>query len=431
MMKCFRAIGNVVAYLLFLTLASSVIVFAALELSPSLLNAVNLDSVRYYAQKKRNVTDEKLVFRPKSKNKTYKTTLNGDLYAIDPNLSRLVQPMALPYVANFEDGFRVNSSDPPFDVVVLGDSFIAIGENDQVTFPELLARESGLSVFNLGRAGYGPYQYELLFEERKHLKPKYALFCFFSGNDIRDTRNYLEFLSGGDYGSYLRHRSVILRYGVALSDSVGVLRKALLSIFEAIRSKLERTISASSYWHKETPKKEKKMPDYIGGIRVGGETVLMRFSYWNTKMDADELIKEREWVSLDAILERFNESALSNGSTPIAIYIPTKLQVYGEKYEADASGIGFVNRISDQLKYERNSLNAFSRLVNKHGILFVDLYHPFKRELEEGRLTFYSFDTHWNSHGRAVAAVILTEAIKRLMSGDPRSVIIRNKRSDV
>jgi hypothetical protein len=206
-MTIVRGLFKCLRFLAYLPLATSFLLFALIEVFAAFLDVVNLDSIRYYAQKRGNQVDDKLVFRPRVGELTIDTVFNGDLYDIDPALADVVQPMAMRYTASYVDGFRANSSSPPYDMLVLGDSFVDIGESDTSTFSDLLAIASGLRTFNLGRGGYGPYQYKALFSEYLKLRPRYAVVCFFAGNDVLDVKRYEKFLTGGNYGIYVRGKN--------------------------------------------------------------------------------------------------------------------------------------------------------------------------------------------------------------------------------
>jgi hypothetical protein len=143
-------------FLTYVCVASSLLFFSLIEIFPELQNKLNLDAIRYYAQKRGNVVDDKLGYRPRLTNFTYETVFNGDLYDVDPHLAEVVPPLALKYTATYKDGFRANSSPPPYDMLVLGDSFLEIGENDSSTFSELVGKYGGLATFNLGRGSYDP-----------------------------------------------------------------------------------------------------------------------------------------------------------------------------------------------------------------------------------------------------------------------------------
>jgi lysophospholipase L1-like esterase len=74
------------------------------------------------------------------------------------------------------------------DIVTLGDSntygsFVARG----AAWPHLLADRTGVSVYNMGVAGYGPAQYFLQTEDALQMSPKLIIIALYFGNDFLDT----------------------------------------------------------------------------------------------------------------------------------------------------------------------------------------------------------------------------------------------------
>lgn len=262
---------------------------------------------------------------------------------------------------------------------------------------ELFKTKSGLSTFNAGMAWYGPYQYVELFVQviEKYVnvqegQTQYATFCFFSGNDIRDIQEYERWLDGGAYYKYLPQQNFLERYITAMSDILralipDILKRAIRSIFR-------------------TPIDYK---DDLGFVTVADEQKLMRFAYWNEKRTADQLLESKEWEKLRELLKQFADIANKNHIIPIVLYIPTKLQVYGNLYVNNKSGVRFIANIEDQLKYEKNSLEAIKSMTTELDIRFVDLFSYFKELALYDELLYYPFDTHWNINGRKHAAKYL------------------------
>jgi hypothetical protein len=402
-----RAVLKRLLFVAYLGLATSLLLFTLIEVVPGLLGVINLDAIRYYAQKRESVADDQLVHRARVPDFTVDSVFNGDQYAIDPELARQVPPLALKYTATYKGGFRANSSSAPFDMVILGDSFLEIGESDGSTFSELVARRSGLATFNLGRGGYGPYQYQILLAEYLKLRPRYAVVCFFAGNDMADVRNYDDFLAGGDYGSHLRERSFFARYAIAASDTFVALQKALRERIVPGLKGLARDARSAMRGVREPEQGPGRIRDYIGAIRLNDRAIPMRFSYWNPKQSADELLNEKEWQSLKRVLAEMKSVTARHHVELVIVYIPSKLQVYGRHFVERESGAGFLRRIPDQLRYETNTLEAFTAVTKELGLEFVDLDTHFKRLAAEGELLFYPFDTHWNARGRELAADLL------------------------
>jgi len=182
-------------YICALTLFTSFALFFAIELRPSLIDAFGLHRIRYYLLKKTDYpSDPKLVFT-RGPSAPVRARLSGDLYRTEYG-----DPEPFDYAATYTpEGFRSNSSAAPYEMVVIGDSFVEIGEDDSMTLSERLKAETGLSTFNLGRGWYGPHQYvELLRRYGLGLRPRFAVLCIFSGNDIEDIRQYEQWAKGGD-----------------------------------------------------------------------------------------------------------------------------------------------------------------------------------------------------------------------------------------
>jgi hypothetical protein len=127
-------------------------------------------------------------------------------------------------------------------------------------------------------------------------------------------------------------------------------------------------------------------PD-LARIRLGEQEVPMIFSngYWNSLCTSDELLMGQEWRSLRGLLVEFKELALEHDIIPIVLFIPTKLQVYGEFFSVQ-SGENFMRRIDKQLLFQDNSVEAMRKLTLELNIRLIDLTPGFRRLAEGGEL---------------------------------------------
>ena len=105
-----------------------------------------------------------------------------------------------------EHGFRNPSPWPKqADVVVVGDLLaFGYGVDDDQARPRLVAKAlPGITIINLGLAGFGPQQYLRVLESYGFaLHPKLVLFMLFSGNDLTDARAFQEWLDADTDLSY-------------------------------------------------------------------------------------------------------------------------------------------------------------------------------------------------------------------------------------
>ncbi len=132
-----------ISYSLIFVFIISFSIFLTFEFLPSLPKILNLQKIRYYALKSRYSTDQTLVFTKNFNQSHYKGILNNQINGSNRHKTN--------YTASYNDaGFRINSSEPPYDLAFIGDSFIEIGTTNRSTLSEQVKERSGYSTFNLG-----------------------------------------------------------------------------------------------------------------------------------------------------------------------------------------------------------------------------------------------------------------------------------------
>ena len=354
-----------------------------------------LAPIRYYAARSHYRPDPILIFVPRRTGSTEEFDFRGDLYS--PVYGVPVTPVRQTHSYN-ELGFRRNSAAPPFDVAVIGDSYIQDGETDRSTLSERLRAVTGLASFNLGRAWYGPHQYvELLKRYGVGLRPTYALFCFFDGNDIQDIVEYERWQRDGRYYAHYhdpaRH-GLARRYLIALGDTIAFARE---------------TLELGSRWRGAKSPRGRLHPD-VALVQLGATQVPMRFSYWNDPASVEQLLASAPWQSLRSLLAEFRDVSVAHTVTPIVVFIPTKVQVYG-RLVGPGSGEGVLARIPGQLAVEKNSAEALTEVARALDIAMVSLQPYFQCLAAEGELLYHPFDTHWNAAGRQAAADAIAASI--------------------
>jgi hypothetical protein len=384
-------------------LVASLLLFSLFECFPSLLALVNLQAIAYYALKRELIADPALVFVPRKVDYVLQTTWIGDLYAPEYG----VDVVPIPYVATTNaEGFCPNSAGPPYEIVLVGDSFLVTGEDDASTLSERLRVVSGRATFNLSRAWYGPYQYlELLKRYGLALQPKVVLLGFFAGNDIEDIREYHRWRREQRYYFYADHaqRPFFVRYAVALADTGASLRRTI-----AKRLARQTRPVALGEIH----------PD-LGVIQVGGQAVPMVFGYWNPDGSAEQLLATTEWQALHALLTEFHDLCRASGILPVLLYIPTKSQVYGE-YATARSGRRFVQAAARQHLIRTNMVAALTTLAQQVELPLINLLPVFEQHAAAGRLLYYPFDTHWNGEGIQAAADYIWQELQPWLTTSPR-----------
>lgn len=377
------------------------ILFSFLEVFHGILDKLSLYIIPYYAQKMEFLPDEELVFVPKRKPPyEYKSIFKGDLYLEKYKLQAPVINYSASYGAN---GFRSNSSQAPYEVVLIGDSYLEIGESDDKTLSEQLKALSGFRTYNLGRGWYGPYQYLIILRRYAiEQSPKFVLFCFFSGNDIKDIDQYDNWRQGGDYYHFVLSRSFLNCFYIVLSQvAIGLPKHIINSWRKHINIGVDQ---------------QEELNSDIGFVRIGNQELPMRFCNWNPTVSAEELLTTHAWISLRKILADFRVISYQQKIVPVIVYIPHKMEVYAELI-TDQSGLSFRKRLDKQLVLMDNSITAFRRIATDLHIDLVDLTPAFRAFARKGELLYYPFDTHWNLLGRQIAARLIGGRLREIESG--------------
>ena len=376
-------------YFLFVLFASTFLLFAVLEFSPPLARNPFLLHIKYYATRETYIPDPQLAFAYRAHHHI-DVQFFGDRFSGDEG----VPVPGIHYVANYTaENFRVNSSAPPYDVAVIGDSYVEVGETDDSTLSERIKATSGLSTYNLGRGWYGPNQYlEMLKRYAIPLHPKYALFCFFSGNDIEDLKAYKRWQRTGRYYSFEDPARAwfVRRYFAAFFDTAEYLVDA------AVKSWRGREGHGLD-------------PD-LGVFQIGPDKVRLKFDsdYWNATKTAGQLLATEPWQDLGSVLKQFHDLSAAQGITPVVVYIPTTAQTYAAQFTGEG-GSDVQENIRTTRQFQSNAAEALGALADKAQTRYVNLLPVFQC-LGKQKLLHYQFDTHWNRDGRDAAAQYITYA---------------------
>ena len=376
------------AFAVYSSFAVTLLLFGLFEIVPGAIAPCGLESIRYLALRSRYVPDPDLVVAPRRTSYRFLSRSRGDLYSAELGVEA-------PWIrgdASFnEHGFRSNSSGPPYDVLVVGDSFVGTGETDSDTLSERLRTVSGLATFNLGRGWYGPPQYVTLLRRfGPELRPRWALFCFFEGNDLEDIRQYARWSEGGGYYDFsVLERNVLTRYGIALRDTGRLLRDVGANAWRRIVAE-----DRGDGW---------RTHPRVGVIPLGDRSVIMRFDYIPERTLGDLRREPDALPRLRAALAEFRSLSVGTGIIPVVVLLPTKFQVYGS-LAGPGSSAAFLSLVREREGTGTASHDAVTAMAAELAIETIDLLPVFRDRASHGELLYHPFDTHWNSFGRQVGA---------------------------
>ena len=273
----------------------------------------------------------------------------------------------------------------PLDLIVLGDSFgVAAGTSQEEILSSQLARDFGLSVYNLSISREGPQQeYANLLLEGQRLNTREGacvLWLIFTGNDL-DDQYYPELENPRPLRTGLLSR---------LASNISDFRS---------RSPVRRLLSRSGM----NLVLEKKFID--------GRQVLFHEDYARRRgRTAEEIMRHPNLSNLKTTLGAMERLAGERRLNVSVALVPSKEEVYSWLLEGappwstrDApSGLS----------------NVLRGLCEQHRFRFLDLkpalVEASKREYEKsGALLWWRDDTHWNVEGQRAAATVIYETLLR------------------
>src|SRR5262245_46589345 len=379
--------------------------FIFLEMFPTAIPYLHLQRIPYFGLKFRSLPDPVLVLRKRPGRVGNACPYYGDKYS--PLYRVDVRPFTYGNYVLDQEGFTNAGTMRSVDVVVLGDSYVEFQLDAHDGFGARLAKVSELTVANLGVGGYGPFQYlELLKRYGIGRTPKYALFCFFEGNDLMDVHNYLRWQRGGTY-AYLGDlsRPVLQRYALALEETAQFMTKTSWL-------RIQMAFAARGHWPNGVH------PDVVL-LRLGNETHQVYLAYKNDLRPPDKIQRSPEWQALTRILQEFKAVSIANGIVPVVVFIPTAAHIY-TGYSTAQSGVNWLRLRDAQTRARANVEESMIRLTRELQIRLIDLVPAFDLAASNGRLLYYPFDTHWNSEGRQVAAEAVAKAIEPSQTKRPK-----------
>ena len=379
--------------------------FVLLEIFPNFPKLLHLGVIDYYAYKINYVADNKLVYREKPLTNTQISNFKGALYSSKYDID--VPPTTIDWSTD-QNGFRNGAPIKSAEIVILGDSYVEYGDNEADTFAKRLEKKlPGLTVINLGKAGYGPVQYLEVFKKygiTKH--PTYVVFCFFEGNDLRDIKNYLEWeeeaYGENDYGRIYTALTAnfLQRYFMAFNGTLSFIKKTALMSVDLVVNKVWKIRGYVS-------------PE-IAVFNIGETHYKMLFGFKDSR-SKDDLNKSREVRKLREVLRELKIVSEANKIIPVILYIPSQIHVYGS-YTTQSSGVNWLAQRAGQMNNKDNIEHIMGELSDELNLDLISLSLPFGKEAKDGKILYYALDPHWNAEGRELAAEVVSTIMKERLA---------------
>jgi hypothetical protein len=306
-----------------------------------------------------------------------------------------------------KNGFRNTTVAERYDIVAVGDSFVA-GSNvsDDQTWPALLAKSSGRPIYNLGVGGSGPPTYLANFARfGVQLQPRVALFMIYEGNDFKE-----DVVVTGARAPTRGER--IAKHVETAFDASPVtigLKRLSHDLFEKLGAQ------------RPVPGYREKLGFMPIAIASGATTHHYSFDpkrlvYLN--YSKAEFSASREWQATAGMLAQIVQESRARNIVPVFIYAPsTPHVVLPLAWEAIPAG-----QLRDFVAYRKSRLppaaelkqQLMDNLDSEQAVVMefcaaqkVDclaLTDALRSATAAGQQTYFSYDQHWTPLGNAVAA---------------------------
>jgi hypothetical protein len=300
-----------------------------------------------------------------------------------------------------EWGFRNRRVPSRADVVALGDSH-TYGNTATMddAWPSVVARSTGLEVYNLGLGGYGPNQYyHLLMTKGLSLRPRWVVCGLYMGDDFE---NAFSITYGLDSWSWLRNG----RWDAADPNIWGAAEPAGLAA--GTRNWLsEHSLVYRLVFHGPVlaSMKEKLRPadPFTTSVSVTERNIQEAFrpiGIANRLNQADGRVREGMRITF-LLLQKMNAACGRHDCKFVLVIIPTKETVFAEYLERN-SRLHLHDVVASLIANERTARNALVEFLDRYAIAYVDTLPALRQAVGHELYARTTRDMHPSKNGYRV-----------------------------
>jgi hypothetical protein len=317
-------------------------------------------------------------------------------------------------------GFRNPSIPTTADIVAIGDSH-TYGNTARMSesWPMVLGKLTGESVYNMGLGGYGPNQYLYLLQTKAlQLKPRMIICGLYMGDDFE---NAFSISYGLSHWSYLRRLplkdakfyiwdppasrpSIVKRARVWLSQHSILYQLAFHGLFGGGKIQGEYQIRNAS----------KLYPDLATSLIIPEAHVLEAFRPKSMLSRLDQQspeIKEGMRITF-GLLKEMNDICKANHMQFVVVVIPTKESVFSEYFERNR-GLPLSDVLSNLRENDQLARDRLFTFMTKADISYVDALPALKSQAGHELYARTASDMHPSRNGYRVIAETIANCLKR------------------
>lgn len=314
-------------------------------------------------------------------------------------------------------GYRNRAVPKKAEILVIGDSqTYGLQVRPDDTWPQVLARLTGKSLYNMAFPGWGPVQYRAAYKEGSVLGPKIVLMGVYFGNDFYDAFHVAYYLPiGGDLRDALREPSirVLEETSPLLQDSPEPREPRTIRWFVSYHVKLyalaraiyhglqQRSADQAQEWQRAVDAAATRPDKLTVVVWPSGHTIL-EAPYREIALRLDDP-RIDEGVSITCkVIEGLADSCKAAGRQLVLVLLPTKELVCQPFLDDPGKPAALTRLVNEELQIRAR----IKEVCSNHRVGVVDGLQALRTAVEEHGLSvfFPSENGHYSGIGHAAIA---------------------------
>jgi hypothetical protein len=281
-------------------------------------------------------------------------------------------------------------------------------------WPQVVARETGLSVYNMGLGGYGPNQYSYLLTSRAALlHPKQVLVGLYMGDDFE---NAFSITYGLDYWKFLRQgtRAPVNADIWGDPEPAGAFKPLRNWLSEhsfvyrlGVHGQALRSVKASLQFRQATDDKS------VTVIEAPDTNIREAFRPIRVAAGLDQARPEvQEGMRITfQLLDEMNQSCKKIGCTLTVVIIPSKETVFAPYFDRQPP-VNLQPLVQSLIRNERVATELLHEHLRKNDIRYIDTLMALRGAVQNELYYRGPADMHPNANGYRVIGLAVAESLR-------------------
>lgn len=312
-------------------------------------------------------------------------------------------------------GFRNHDQLSQYDMLVVGDSFVAGSHvSDEQAWVDLLRKSTGKSIYNLGVSGSDPLTYLNNFITLgRSFKPQTVLVMLYEGNDFRDAPPMPKKTPAAAAEANTEAQSA--KHSMAFYAKASPVTKGLRRVTEEVLAQVGRDWAVPGY-QEAVGFMPIALPATTGTQHYSFEPKRLQYL---AGMSEQVFAQSSDWNNVRDVLDAFVTLSQKDGFRLLFVYAPSTPHVVLPLAEKNIPAQQLQNFM--RIKYktvegdaETYKQQVFARLdsnentwrnwCQQRGVECISTTKALREAVAAGQQIYYTYDQHWTPEGNAVTA---------------------------